>query len=40
MRGYGARGEELVDEGLGAVAGRGGELGVGRLVGEGIGVVA
>ena len=40
MRGYGACCEELVYEGLGAVAGGGGEDGVGGGRGEGVGVVA
>ncbi len=38
--GDGAGGQELVDEGLGAVAGCGGEEGVAGVGGEGGGVVA
>lgn len=40
MGGYGTGGEELVYEGLGAVAGGGGEDGVGGGRRKGVGVVA
>lgn len=40
MRGYGAGGEELIDQGLGAVSSCAGNMGGGRGMGKRVGIVA